>query len=118
MRNIIAFFVTYAFPFTDFGMPFEVPGAKKSSSFTPNEEALAMVMSMGFNTEQATKALKATVSKVVMSMIKYLVLFKWTLWFQSLILTQLFAYVLLTVFVVLINNVSLFFGIKQVMGFI
>lgn len=76
LRNIIAFFVTYAFPFTDFGMPFEVPGAKKSSSFTPNEEALAMVMTMGFNTEQATKALKATVSKVVMSMIKYLVLFK------------------------------------------
>lgn len=42
-------------------MPFEIPGAKKSSSFTPNEEALAMIMSMGFNTDQATKALKATV---------------------------------------------------------
>ncbi|XP_053379534.1 ubiquitin carboxyl-terminal hydrolase 5-like [Mercenaria mercenaria] len=48
----------------DFGMPFEVPGAKKSSSFTPNEEALAMIMSMGFNRDQATKALKATDNNV------------------------------------------------------
>lgn len=28
--------------------------------FTPNEDALAMVMGMGFTREQATKALKAT----------------------------------------------------------
>lgn len=47
---------------SDFGLPFEIPGAKKSSSFTPNEEALAMIMSMGFNRDQAIKALKATVS--------------------------------------------------------
>ncbi|KAL4221190.1 Ubiquitin carboxyl-terminal hydrolase 5 [Mactra antiquata] len=44
----------------DFGAPFEVPGAKKSSSFTPNEEAMAMIMSMGFTPDQAKKALKAT----------------------------------------------------------
>ena len=40
-----------------------MPGAKKSlSSFVPNEEALMMIMSMGFTREQGTKALKATVS--------------------------------------------------------
>ncbi|WAR15202.1 UBP5-like protein [Mya arenaria] len=44
----------------DFGMPFVPPGAKKSTSFTPNEEAVAMIMSMGFSPEQATKALKNT----------------------------------------------------------
>ena len=40
-----------------------MPGAKKSSSstFIPNEEALMMIISMGFTKEQATKALKATV---------------------------------------------------------
>lgn len=48
----------------DFGLPFEVPGAKKSSSFTANEEALAMIMSMGFTREQALKALKATDNNV------------------------------------------------------
>ena len=49
---------------TDFGDPFVMPGAKKSSSstFIPNEEALMMIMSMGFSREQGTKALKATVS--------------------------------------------------------
>jgi len=46
-------------------MPFEPPGAKKSGSFTPNEEAVAMIISMGFNTEQAAKALKNTVGSIV-----------------------------------------------------
>lgn len=46
----------------DFAEPFVMPGAKKSSSstFIPNEEALMMIISMGFTKEQATKALKAT----------------------------------------------------------
>ncbi|XP_052819393.1 ubiquitin carboxyl-terminal hydrolase 5-like [Mya arenaria] len=48
----------------DFGMPFVPPGAKKSTSFTPNEEAVAMIMSMGFSPEQATKALKNTDNNV------------------------------------------------------
>jgi uncharacterized UBP type Zn finger protein len=47
--------------FTDFALPFKVPGAKKSSSFTPNEEAVGIIMSMGFVREQAIKALQATV---------------------------------------------------------
>ena len=45
-------------------MPFEPPGTKKSGSFTPNEEAVAMIISMGFNTEQAAKALKNTVGSI------------------------------------------------------
>ncbi len=46
----------------DFAEKFVLPSSKKSSSsFTPNIEALAMVQSMGFTTEQATKALRATV---------------------------------------------------------
>jgi len=45
-------------------MPFEPPGPKKSGSFTPNEEAVAMIISMGFNTEQAAKALKNTVGSI------------------------------------------------------
>lgn len=46
----------------DFADPFVMPGTKKTSSakFEPNEEALMMIMSMGFTREQATKALKAT----------------------------------------------------------
>ena len=49
---------------SDFAAPFVMPGAKKSSSstFTPNEEALMMIMSMGFTRDQGIKALKATVS--------------------------------------------------------
>lgn len=45
----------------DFALPFEPPqpvGAKPG--FEANPEGLAMLMSMGFNVEQATKALKAT----------------------------------------------------------
>jgi ubiquitin carboxyl-terminal hydrolase 5/13 len=50
----------------DFNDPFEVPGNKASSgaAFTPNDDALAMIMSMGFNKDQATKALKATDNNV------------------------------------------------------
>ena len=47
---------------SDFAMPLQLPGSQKSSSFTANTESLGMIMSMGFNTDQATKALKATVS--------------------------------------------------------
>lgn len=44
----------------DFTSPFEVPGTKKNTTFHPNEESLAMLMSMGFDQKQATVALKAT----------------------------------------------------------
>lgn len=48
---------------SDFAEPFIPPGIDVKSGknkFVVNEEALAMVMSMGFSREQATKALKAT----------------------------------------------------------
>ncbi|XP_011293017.1 ubiquitin carboxyl-terminal hydrolase 5 [Musca domestica] len=47
----------------DFSDEFVVPEANASQGgnvFTPNPESLAMLMSMGFNEQQATKALKAT----------------------------------------------------------
>lgn len=44
----------------DFASPFEVPGIIKNIIFHPNEESLAMLMSMGFDQKQATVALKAT----------------------------------------------------------
>jgi len=47
---------------TDFDSPFD-PSPKKGS-FEPNPEGLAMVMSMGFTVDQATKALKATNNSV------------------------------------------------------
>ncbi len=37
-------------------------GGKKASSFTPDEDALGMIMAMGFTRDQATRALKETVS--------------------------------------------------------
>ncbi|KAL3861427.1 hypothetical protein ACJMK2_007461 [Sinanodonta woodiana] len=46
---------------SDFSAPFAPPDTNKlNMSFIPDEEALAMVMSMGFTVDQATKALKAT----------------------------------------------------------
>ncbi|XP_017890085.1 ubiquitin carboxyl-terminal hydrolase 5 [Ceratina calcarata] len=48
---------------SDFADPFVPPGINakpKKSKFTINEDALAMVMGMGFTREQATKALRAT----------------------------------------------------------
>lgn len=52
---------------SDFSMPFQLQGSQssKQGSFVASEESLAMIMSMGFSTEQATKALKATVSLYV-----------------------------------------------------
>lgn len=48
--------------FSDFNSPFVPPGSKpKSGQFVPNEEGVAMVMAMGFNRDQAVKALKNTV---------------------------------------------------------
>ena len=49
----------------DFNQPLQLPtggGSQTAGSFVPDENALAMIMSMGFTVEQATKALKATVS--------------------------------------------------------
>ncbi len=46
----------------DFAEPLVVASRKSGAAFIPNEEALVMIMSMGFNKHQATKALKATVS--------------------------------------------------------
>lgn len=48
---------------SDFADPFVPPGIDTKpgkTAFKPNEEALQMVMTMGFTREQATKALKAT----------------------------------------------------------
>lgn len=52
---------------SDFLMPFQLLGSQpsKQGSFVANEESLAMIISMGFSREQATKALKATVSLYV-----------------------------------------------------
>ncbi|XP_028393855.1 ubiquitin carboxyl-terminal hydrolase 5-like [Dendronephthya gigantea] len=45
----------------DFNEPLQSPsGGKKTSQMTVNEESLAMLMSMGFNQNQATKALRMT----------------------------------------------------------
>lgn len=54
----------------DFASPFVPPGVAKKAdnskpSFVPNEDGLAMIMSMGFSREQATKALKNTVSILI-----------------------------------------------------
>ena len=48
----------------DFADKLELPSSKKSSSssFQPNEEAVMMIVGMGFTKDQAIKALKATVS--------------------------------------------------------
>ncbi|KAG7204041.1 hypothetical protein KM043_001900 [Ampulex compressa] len=46
---------------SDFADPFVPPGIDvKPSKFTPNQEALEMIMGMGFTKEQVTIALKAT----------------------------------------------------------
>ncbi|KAK6177619.1 hypothetical protein SNE40_015681 [Patella caerulea] len=45
----------------DFSVPLQLPSSGgKSQAFVPNDEALSMIMAMGFNKDQATKALKAT----------------------------------------------------------
>lgn len=44
---------------TNFADPFVPPGTE-SVAFTPNPEAVPMIMSMGFTQDQAYKALKAT----------------------------------------------------------
>lgn len=45
----------------DINSPFVVPGTESTKKdFLPNEEGLAMIISMGFSVSQATKALKAT----------------------------------------------------------
>ncbi|XP_041377545.1 LOW QUALITY PROTEIN: ubiquitin carboxyl-terminal hydrolase 5-like [Gigantopelta aegis] len=50
----------------DFSDPFVLPSGTKSgeANFQPNEEALLNIMSMGFNKDQATKALKSTNNNV------------------------------------------------------
>ncbi|XP_026476766.1 ubiquitin carboxyl-terminal hydrolase 5 isoform X1 [Ctenocephalides felis] len=47
---------------SDFADPFVPPGLdrKSDNSFVPNDEALSMIMGMGFTRDQAIKALKAT----------------------------------------------------------
>lgn len=49
---------------SDFSEPFDIPNVKASSkqhgTFSPNPESLTLLMSMGFDERQATKALKAT----------------------------------------------------------
>uniref|UniRef100_A0A2S2NUA3 Ubiquitin carboxyl-terminal hydrolase n=1 Tax=Schizaphis graminum TaxID=13262 RepID=A0A2S2NUA3_SCHGA len=45
---------------SDFSSPFEQPGTESNSEFLPNEEAAAMIMSMGFERNHVIAALKAT----------------------------------------------------------
>lgn len=52
---------------SDFTDPFIPPGTE-SSQFMPNADALMTIMSMGFSSEQATKALKATDNNVERAM--------------------------------------------------
>lgn len=48
--------------FVDFNDPLPNPsGSKKTQKIAVSEESLAMLMSMGFNRDQATKALRMTV---------------------------------------------------------
>ena len=49
--------------------PFVPPGggSKKSGSFVPNEDAVVMIMGMGFTRDQAIKALKETVNVIVLT---------------------------------------------------
>ena len=48
--------------FVDFNEPLPNPsGAKKTRKVAVSEESLALLMSMGFNRDQATKALRMTV---------------------------------------------------------
>lgn len=49
---------------SDFSDPFIPPGTESASSFTPNPEALPLIMGMGFTREHAVKALKATDNNV------------------------------------------------------
>jgi ubiquitin carboxyl-terminal hydrolase 5/13 len=54
--------ISITFNNADFNSPFVPPGSKpKAGSFVPNEDAVVMVMSMGFSRDQAIKALKNTV---------------------------------------------------------
>ncbi|XP_070182995.1 ubiquitin carboxyl-terminal hydrolase 5-like [Littorina saxatilis] len=48
----------------DFGDPLQLVAKGKTSEFVPNEDALAMISSMGFSRPQAIKALKATDNNV------------------------------------------------------
>ncbi|XP_019864761.2 ubiquitin carboxyl-terminal hydrolase 5 isoform X1 [Aethina tumida] len=52
---------------SDFADPFIPPGTE-SSSFTPNQEAIETLSSMGFTNDQAIKALKATDNNVERAM--------------------------------------------------
>ncbi|XP_044270972.1 ubiquitin carboxyl-terminal hydrolase 5 [Tribolium madens] len=52
---------------SDFSDPFIPPGTE-SSQFTPNADALASIVAMGFTHNQATKALKATDNNVERAM--------------------------------------------------
>lgn len=52
--------------FLDFNEPLSIPsGEKKNQKIAVSEESLAMLMSMGFNQDQATKALRMTVRAYV-----------------------------------------------------
>lgn len=59
----LQYFLLNTIPYLDFATKFELPSSnKKTNSFQANEEALMTIQGMGFTLEQATKALKATVS--------------------------------------------------------
>jgi len=45
---------------SDIDTPIEVPKSSSTTGFSPNEEAIGMLSSMGFSREQSTRALKAT----------------------------------------------------------
>ena len=50
---------------SDFAEPLSVPGSGAKEKESVNEEAVGMIISMGFTRAQAIKALKATVSIIL-----------------------------------------------------
>ena len=50
---------------SDFAEPLSVPGSGAKEKESVNEEAVGMIVSMGFTRAQAIKALKATVSIIL-----------------------------------------------------
>lgn len=57
--------MTVAIVSSDFAEPLSVPGSGAKETESVNEEAVGMIVSMGFTQAQAIKALKSTVSIIL-----------------------------------------------------
>ena len=57
--------MTVAIVSSDFAEPLSVPGSGAKETESVNEEAVGMIISMGFTQAQAIKALKSTVSIIL-----------------------------------------------------